>query len=759
MKTSIGFTLLWAVGLVFTPTQTSAQQTVPPGPAAFFKSVNADIVNLAPDQTKGATVKDLIIQRDAGTFRLEKGELYLCTPVGGHVRAAVFTGAGTFLFVPPNPIEKGQLRRFYKKDSLAEPFTACVFVFADSTGLQLQHGLQFTARTPPNEARLAVSKAAARMSPESRGARQELLQPLLENETTDMFYADISTTTEGPMFYLTDPTQPLERILLMRLLQDRVTNVDMETVCQFGSMGNDIDAPEDIIKIQSYTIDCTIPKDLNLKVDARIDILSLAENKHWIPLELYPTLKIDSAAWSDGNPCTVFRLSDGYVWVYRKTPIEPNKTATLLLRYSGPFIDRQENVFALRQSLGWYPDYGYLSKAGFDMTFRVYSKYDFVGVGDKVSEKTEDDYTVSHWVTPEPIRNCSFNIGFFNTHVFKKDSLPEVVITQSRYEPRDDQQVGEDILESIRLFQTIYGKLPVKKFYVSDIPGFHGEAFPGMIHLSQLTFTADELTGSQQVFRAHEVAHQWWGIGVDFQSYRDRWLSEAFAEYSGLLYMQAVLKDNDKFFKILGQYKETLLSIRKSFLVGSQEASPICLGHRVETSTTGGDYFKIVYKKGAWVLHMLRNMLLDQHTMKEDVFMGVMHEFFTTYAGRRASTADFQEVVEKAIGTDMSWFFRQWINQTAIPHYAFSYKTQKTQDGKYRTLCNVKQTNVPDDFLAYILIKLDLGKKYQPVRFRIKVTGSNTTVELPQLPVEPKEVIFNDLGSVLCDSETTSWKD
>ena len=27
--------------------------------------------------------------------------------------------------------------------------------------------------------------------------------------------------------------------------------------------------------------------------------------------------------------------------------------------------------------------------------------------------------------------------------------------------------------------------------------------------------------GDDEVFRAHEVAHQWWGIGVDFTSYHD----------------------------------------------------------------------------------------------------------------------------------------------------------------------------------------------------------------------------------------------
>ena len=37
-------------------------------------------------------------------------------------------------------------------------------------------------------------------------------------------------------------------------------------------------------------------------------------------------------------------------------------------------------------------------------------------------------------------------------------------------------------------------------------------------------------------FIAHETAHQWWGNIVAWRSYRDQWLSEGFAEYSGMLY-------------------------------------------------------------------------------------------------------------------------------------------------------------------------------------------------------------------------------
>ena len=76
-----------------------------------------------------------------------------------------------------------------------------------------------------------------------------------------------------------------------------------------------------------------------------------------------------------------------------------------------------------------------------------------------------------------------------------------------------------------------------------------------MVHLSWVTFQQTDQQGEDEVFRAHEVAHQWWGVGVDFTSYHDQWLSEGFSDFSGLWYLQTVRKDNDKYFGMLRRWR------------------------------------------------------------------------------------------------------------------------------------------------------------------------------------------------------------
>jgi aminopeptidase N len=314
------------------------------------------------------------------------------------------------------------------------------------------------------------------------------------------------------------------------------------------------------------------------------------------------------------------------------------------------------------------------------------------------------------------------------------------------------QIVGGDIAKSLKFFEGVYGPTKLKHFYATEIPEFHGEAFPGMLHLSWITFQQTSDQGTDEVFRAHEVAHQWWGIGVDFMTYHDRWLSEGFAEFSGLWYMQTVRHSNDKYFDLLRQY-------RSSIFLRKEVPGPISLGHRVQSSRDRDvdDYSTIVYKKGAWVVHMLRVLMLDLKTMNEDRFTETMQDYYQNYEGKRASTADFRRVVERHAGTDMGWFFDQWVDGTALPTYRVAYRTEPIEGGQFRVRLQVAQEGVPDGFLMYVPVTLDLGKD-RTARVRVKVTGAHSELELPPMPAAPKSLRFNDLEGVLADVKMVDWK-
>jgi hypothetical protein len=78
------------------------------------------------------------------------------------------------------------------------------------------------------------------------------------------------------------------------------------------------------------------------------------------------------------------------------------------------------------------------------------------------------------------------------------------------------------------------------------------------------------------------------------------------------------------------------------------------------------------------------------------------------------------------------------------------------EDGQYRVRLQVSQEGVPDDFLMYVPVTLDLGKD-RIARLRVKVTGASSELELPPMPAAPKSVKFNDFEGVLADVKVVGW--
>jgi aminopeptidase N len=316
---------------------------------------------------------------------------------------------------------------------------------------------------------------------------------------------------------------------------------------------------------------------------------------------------------------------------------------------------------------------------------------------------------------------------------------------------RAKEAVGQDVSQAAEFFTAMFGDVGHQRLYATIIPYGHGEAFPGLIHLSFSTFASGDGTNADfnQFFRAHEVAHQWWGIGVDFASYRDQWLSEGFSNFSGLWYTQVAQKKNNYYFDQLERWKADLR-------VRQGEVGPVGLGYRTATASDGSEYGLVVYEKGAWTLHMLRILMLDLRTMQEDRFEATMRDYFQTYRGRSASTDDFRQIAEQHAGAPLDWFFDQWLTTTAIPEYRVAWTAAPGQGGNYAVKLRVKQRNVSESFLAYVPIKIEL-EGGQVARLRVKVQGPLTEIDLPPMPAKPRSLVFNDLSGVLADVNMEKW--
>jgi hypothetical protein len=752
------------------PTSLSAQLAsagggATPAPAAFAASYDElfdALLQMSPASDRVASVSNLTLQRDAGRFTLQSGSVYLLSPVGGRTVGAVFRGNGVFSFVPPTAIEKDRLRRFEKADSLASPFTELVMFFADGTVPELERAATFGPGSIPGDLRGVVKESLKFLSEEdNRTFEPDLMSAFLNGERSPLFYAHIKRSSDGPLMFMLNPYE-LEGVQLQGKTVRRAWDRRSEVITQFPVRGTNPGAGvrrERLRQadVRSYVIESellpTATGELGFTASATLEIVSDTAVGPWVVFQLFEKLKVDSARWVGGDKATVARGKESpLLWVQLDRQIQPGEVRNLRLYYRGDLIDRFGDSFQIKSSVAWYPrSLEGRSLAKFDLSFTTGAKYLLASVGERVDSTASGRTVRTRWVTPGPIRNASFNLGLFEGYdVVEQDAPPVTVMSSEHRKMRE--KVGADVSKSLKFFQEVYGPAPVRRFYATEIPGFHGEAFPGMVHLSWATFRNTGDQGYHEVFRAHEVAHQWWGIGVDFASYHDQWLSEGFSEFSGLWYLQTVRGGNKQYFDLLSRGKASVM-LRRA------EPGPISLGYRVTRSKDDdvNDYHTVIYQKGAWVIHMLRVLALDMKTMNEDRFKAIMRDFYADYRGRRARTEDFRKVVEWHLRADMGWFFDQFVDGAQIPTYRVAHRTEAAGNGQYKVRLRVRQEDVPDNFLMYVPVTLNLGKD-QVARFRVKVAGPLTEIELPLVPAEPKKVTFNDLEGVLADVKTEGWE-
>ena len=221
--------------------------------------------------------------------------------------------------------------------------------------------------------------------------------------------------------------------------------------------------------------------------------------------------------------------------------------------------------------------------------------------------------------------------------------------------------------------------------------------------------------GYWKVVTPHEVAHQWWGHTVGFSSYRDQWMSEGFADMSASLYLTMIEKNPKKFITFWNDERELLLE-RDAQGFRAIDVGPVTMGYRTSNSRSGFEtYRRLVYPKGAYILHMLRMMMHDNHT-GDQRFKEMMQDFVNTYRGKAATTEDFKAMVEKHMTQEMDlegnhkldWFFNEYVYGTQLPSYQMSANFDTGTDGDVVMSVKMTQSNVNDSFRMLVPIYLEL---------------------------------------------------
>ena len=157
----------------------------------------------------------------------------------------------------------------------------------------------------------------------------------------------------------------------------------------------------------------------------------------------------------------------------------------------------------------------------------------------------------------------------------------------------------------------------------------------------------------------HEIAHQWFGDSVTERDWDDVWLSEGFATYFALLFTEHD-EGRDAFAHELQRSRATVLQLEQKL-----PDTPVVHRNLADMTKVLNN---LVYQKGGWVLHMLRQEVGNEH------FGTAIREYYRRYRDANASTADLRAVFEQVSGKPLDWFFTQWLNRPGAPKLEGSWR-------------------------------------------------------------------------------------
>jgi hypothetical protein len=758
------------------------------------------IKNLSLDEQTAARVENLVLKRDVAVFRLNSGKLCFLEPVEGRITGAVFVGDGVFEFSPPTEIERHQLKKFRGQEQLVEEFEELYLAFSDTTAAELKRGADLSKGEMIGRFESMRQDCPKRLLDRTgRNLWFRILADIIADssfreshpERSDrFFYAEVNTNSLGRLFFTFDP-KSVEEVTLEEPT-GHMESPKCDLVCSFHMENDYAQNPDavytpipredkDEIRVSHYKIDVDIDQLEHLSAVAEVEYECLVEGARLIDFLLTSKLadNIDEIKDPDGSPVAFFwEKGQWSTTVVLPEPAHSGEKRKLAFKYEGNIIDQNwYGDFYIKSTTSWYPRYGFLKPATFDLTFKCPKAQEFISIGKKAKERIDGDCLLTRWVVDQPVRWASFNYGKFKIHELEHPGVPPVALYymedtdrqftadwnrfQAQFEGTDillldsksKENICADLVNSLNFFQGIYGECPFRTIAAAEILGSFGMGLPGLVYLDWGTFFEEggipETEFDHASFRAHEVSHQWWGNSIGCESYHDLWLSEGFAEYSGAWFAQMSMKNNEEFFEELEEWRKDIMGKGHRWSEGSK-AGPIWLGSRLNSSKSR-DYSTLVYKKGAYILHMLRNMMMDFDSGSDDRFREMMGEFARTYAGKNATTEDFKAVVEKHTEEDMDWFFEQWVYGVEIPKYVFSYSTEKVAD-KYVVSCEVSQENVSEDFKMWVPVLLDFGGEMYAV-LRLWVDKPHNKYKLPKAPLAPRKVELNPFHAVLCEVE------
>jgi hypothetical protein len=679
----------------------------------------------------------------------------------------IFHGEGFVDFTPRHEIEKNQLVRFTDGQNFHAEFDYFVLKkISVESGFAIPGKISDREDIAKNTVDFALTAEASLLERLGFNLPSRMLTEFVLAPTgfTGCIFRNIGENPVYPpiYYYFYDPTSH-EQVQLMQY-RPRALGKPFYTVNRYHLGDYLAPPPENTLRITQYNGWIEILKNGKITADLGIDIYSGFRKIKLLYFQLSKLLKLEWATSMYGDSLKFIQEKEqtGFT-LFLPDTVEPADTLRLNFHYTGNILEKGNNgSLYLQDPVHWHPRLGYLKRGRYKIIFKYPREMQLLANGDLLKEWGEGEKRLSYYFQRVPVKASMFVVGKFKKSDFQGPSNIAInIFSSTQRNSNVIQTVHRNIASSLYFYSQNLVPFGHNQIKIVESTGIDSQGFPGFVKLSQLAFRP-EAGGVLAALRSHEIAHQWWGNVVGWRSYRDQWLSESFAEYFGALYLAYTRPDSRQFQQILTAWRDDLLEggnigvslglkrfgFSKEALRNSdiEKAGPIYLGIRLGQKESA-EYYLLVYQKGAYLLHTLRNYLRDDDSGSDEKFWGLLRDYLTQYYGKDPSTKDFIEITSKHAGEEMDWFFEQWLLDSIIPEYSLQYEIIFV-DGEYNISGKIEEKVADQKFKSFIPVSIQFADAASQ-RTRFVFTGNQFEFELGPYNHKPVEIEFNTDRAVL----------
>jgi aminopeptidase N len=744
----------------------------------------------------------------------EQGKMAFFEPFEGRVTGFVFSGIGHCLALPREQVEKQQLARFLGAPVLDQQFVSIYARFTDDAAQDLFGQMKRASLEPASDENFA-SLWLPQLQRLNVSHSVRILVERYSTAPRHFFHAGIDGILTGPFDVLLDHARAEDFLIG----QPRaVENLPFYDVWVSYSLPHSSPPPPAFHALH-YQVSTTVRTDNSIEGDASVEFRAAAGGESTLTVLLARALKVESVSLASGENLPFLqnegltekesrsRGNDLLHVILPRAP-QPGDTFALRFRYRGNVIENYGNsVLFVGAREGWYPHFGDTAEfSQFDLFFRWPRNLRLVATGEKSEEREDGEFRTAHWKSEQPVPEAGFNLGEYafasipssnrTVEVYANKLLEQAIVSrlsQTVVEPPRQplggrtvpltiyppvvpspadalKSLASEVDASISFFEKFGGPFPFRHLAVSQIPGTFGQGWPGLLYLSTFSFLPPETQEqvgvnavNQEAFTdivpVHEVAHQWWGNVVGWSSYRDQWINEGLAVYLAVLFAESQkTKYPDRTLNTwLSRYRKRLLTKSPDSDLAPADIGPVTMGLRLASSRSLDAYDVVVYSKGAWIYHMLRQMLRQPDSRDPDArFVSFLRSLAAKYAQKTLSTEQLQKEVEAVMtprmdlegGRSMAWFFEEYVRGTGIPHYKVEFTSRRTEKG-FQVRGKLYQSGVPRSFIAPVPLHASSGAGRGVLLGTVVTSGDETSFSFTA-KTEPRKLLIDPYSTLLC---------